>query len=62
MKDLTPKQREVLSKTLVDVSKLIVTALVLGNFISGRPFNFILFLTGLTIFVILVIVAISIDK
>ncbi|MEW6609101.1 MAG: DUF6722 family protein [bacterium] len=59
---LTKKQRENLSKALFDISKLILTALVLGSFISNRAFDLLTFLIGICIFLLCFIIAITIDK
>ena len=57
----TKKQRENLAKALYDVGKLVLTALVLGQFISQQPFVLGRFLVGLIIFLSCFIFATLID-
>ena len=55
-------QRKELAKALYDVGKLVLTALVVGQFISAVPFRMSLFIIGLLIFIVSFIVATSLNK
>jgi len=60
--ELTKKQRENVSKTLLDICKLVVAILVLGPVVSPIGFNAKLLFTGLLIFTILFSIGILVDK
>lgn len=59
---LDKSQRKELAKALYDVGKLVLTALVVGQFISATPFRLSLFIIGLLVFIVSFIVATSLNK
>ena len=59
---LDKTQRKELSKALYDVGKLVFTALVIGQFISGSPFRIAVFIVGLMFFMATFIIATMLNK
>jgi len=59
---LDKKQRTELAKTLNDIAKLILAALVIGQFIVVEQFNIIVFTISFIISVCLIISAIILNK
>lgn len=61
MEKLTEKQRDLLSKTIVDIGKLVFAALVLAQIVSEKSINAFLFTFGLIVLVVTVIIGLSIS-
>lgn len=59
---LDKNQRKELAKALYDIGKLILTGLVVGQFITTTPFNPIIFVLGLIIFILCFIFATKLNK
>jgi uncharacterized membrane protein len=59
-KRLTEKQRELLSKTIVDIGKLIFAALVLAQVLSEKPLNKLLFVSGFLLLAASIIIGVFI--
>ncbi|MFQ5866148.1 MAG: hypothetical protein ACE5IW_13080 [bacterium] len=59
-KKLTEKQLDLLSKTLVDIGKLVLAALVLAQILSEKPVNLLLFVFGLLVLIVLTLIGTSI--
>jgi len=55
-------QRKELAKALYDIGKLVLAALVMGQFISGVSFRLNIFAVGLLIFVAAFIIATMLNK
>jgi len=62
MIELTKKQRENVSKTLLDICKLVVAILILGPVVSVEGFNSKIFLAGFFVFLILFVLGIIADR
>ncbi len=61
-KRLSEKQRDLLSKTIVDIGKLIFAALVLAQILSDKPLNKVLFLMELLFLTGSVVIGVSIAE
>jgi hypothetical protein len=59
---LDKNQRKELAKALYDIGKLVLTALVVGQFISSVLFRLTVFIIGLLIFIAAFVVATSLNK
>lgn len=57
---MNEKQRDLLSKTIVDVAKLVFAALVLAQILSEQPLNLFLFVFGILVLFVLTIIGISV--
>lgn len=59
---LTRKQRENLSKALYDVGKVILATVVLGRFVSDKPLDPVIILSGFVAVVLCFAIATVLDK
>lgn len=59
---LTNKQKEYLSKTCLDLCKLVFAFIVIGQIISKEKLNLGIFIVGVMMFLIFFIIGLIVDK
>ncbi len=62
MVKLDRKQKDYFSKLLSDCAKLIFALLIIGQFIKKEPFNIMVFIFSMIVFVVISIVGMVVSK
>ena len=62
MLDLDPRQRSLLADKLFDAGTVAAGGMVFGQFVADRPFSVVLGITGLTIWLALLITSVVLER